>query len=593
MSADQATIFGLMIFLMAMFVWGRWRYDIVAIAGLLLSVLLGVVSPNDAFAGFSNAAVITVAAVLIISRGLDVSGAIDLLTSILLPKVKSMTLQLGSLTGIAAVLSAFMNNVGALALLMPATIEAARELKKSPSLFLMPLSFGSILGGLVTLIGTPPNIIIASFRGEALGEPYGMFDFTPVGIVIMVVGVIFLSLVGWRLVPKERAGKSAPDELFEIDAYVAELRVGENSKAIGISMVDVRDAAAEADVQIAGLIRRGKRNLRPAQGTILEEKDILLLEAGPDELDLFTHALDLEIVGEIEKTRALFSSDDVQLIEAVVTEDSRLVGRAMAELRLRSRYHINILGVSRSGRPIRNHLRHVVAKTGDILLFQADSETLSNSMQRLGLLPLAGRRLSMGQRDQAWIAAGLLASAVALSAAGLLSLTIALTTAALGMVLLNIVPPRDVYTAIDWPVIVLVAAMIPIGGALQTTGATELVATQILSWSGGLPAWVAVALLLLVTMTLSDVMNNVATAVVMAPVGLAVAAALGVNPDTFLMAVAVGASCAFLTPIGHKNNALILGPGGYKFGDYWRMGLPLEVLILLVAVPMILTVWPL
>ena len=593
MTGDQIAIFLLLFGVMIMFIWGKWRYDIVAFAALIVSVLIGVVPAKEAFDGFSNSAVITVAAVLVISRGLSASGVIDRIAHIVVPQVKSLALQITSLSGFAAALSAVMNNVGALALLMPATIDAARKSGRSPSLLLMPLSFGSILGGLITLIGTPPNIIIATYREEALGEPFQMFDFSPVGLAVAGVGILFLALFGWRLLPKERHAKSAPDELFDIDAYVAEVQVPEDSPAIGQRIIELDDEADNCGLRIAGLIRGRRRILHTTRKTLVQTGDIIILEAGPEELDKFAHALGLQIKGDSEKDRKLFSSEDVSLVEAVVSADSRMVGRKIGDMRLKSRYGLNLLGVSRQGQPIRKRLHKVIFKSGDVLLFQAEEDGLANTLTRLSLLPLAARGFLMGKRGQAWLAAGLLAGAVTLASVGALNLTIALAAAALLMVVTNIVPLRDIYEAIDWPVIVLVGAMIPVGGALQTTGATDLIASGIMDLSGGYSAALVLTLLLVVTMTLSDVMNNAATAVVMAPVGLSIANQLGANPDSFLMAVAVGASAAFLTPIGHKNNALIMGPGGYHFGDYWRMGLPLEVLIVAVGVPMILWVWPL
>ncbi len=590
---EQTALFILLFGVIVMFIWGRFRYDVIAVGALVIAVAIGVVPAKQAFLGFANSAVITVAAVLMISRGLTNSGAIERVAKFLVPEVKSVTLQMGSLNIFTGALSAVMNNVGALALLMPATINAARNLKKSASLFLMPLSFASILGGMVTLIGTPPNIIIANLRTEYLGSPYTMFDFSPVGGVVALAGVVFLTLIGWRFLPKERTAKSGPEDFFQIEGYTAEVKVPKDSKLIGTSVFEIDEKAHDYGIHIAGIIRKGRRilSLRPTH--VFESQDIMILEAEPADLDKFAHDLGVKIVGNVAKEKGLFSSEDVTLEEVVVSSDSRLIARKVSDLRLKSRYRLNLLGVSRQGTTIRKSLKNIVIHTGDILLLQADKDTFGAVLSRLGLLPLAARGLSIGKRHQAWLASGFLGLAVLLASLGVVDLTIALTAAALGMVMTNILPVQDIYESVDWPVIVLVGAMIPIGGALQTVGATALLADGILSLSEGLPLPVILGLVMFATMTLSDVMNNVATAVVMAPVSLAIAAALGVNPDAFLMAVAVGASCAFLTPIGHKNNALILGPGGYKFSDYWRMGLPLEILILLVGVPMIMTVWPL
>ncbi|MBT6033072.1 MAG: sodium-coupled transporter [Kordiimonadaceae bacterium] len=592
LSTEQLSIVLILVGVFIFFLWGKWRYDVVAFSALMVSVISGVITPDAAFNGFSHPAVITVAAVLVISSGLAVSGVIDRIAHIVVPPLKSLFLQITIMSSFSAILSAMMNNVAALALLMPATIDSAKKVKRSPALLLMPLSFGSILGGLITLIGTPPNIVIAHYRETVAGEPFSMFDFSPVGAVVAIVGVFFLSTIGWRLLPKDRGAKSATDDLFDIDDYVAECVVAENSEAIGQSIKELDIIANTCDVRIAGLIRDGKRILRLSRTRVINEYDILIMKAGPKELDEFSHKLGLEIVGG-EHDRSLFANDDVALQEAVVSADSRVVGRKIGEIKLKSRSALNLLGVSRQGQNINNQLHQLKFKPGDVLLLQGDNDSMSKSMDRLGLLPLAERGFNMGKRRHAGIAILLLAGAIGAVATGITSLTVSLAIAALGMVLFNIIPLRDIYTKIDWPVIVLVGSMIPIGGALETTGTTDLIAAGILDVSEGYSAFVVLALLFIVTMTLSDLMNNVATAVMMAPIAVSMANSLGVSSDSFLMAVAVSSSCAFLTPIGHKNNALIMGPGGYKFGDYWRMGLPLEIIITIVALPMIVWVWPL
>lgn len=592
MTNDQISIILILVGVFVFFLWGRWRYDIVAFSALMVSVLAGVIKPDTAFDGFSHPAVITVAAVLVISSGLAVSGVIDRIAHIIVPPLKSLFLQISIMSSFSAILSAMMNNVAALALLMPATIDSAKKVNRSPALLLMPLSFGSILGGLITLIGTPPNIVIAHYRETVAGEPFSMFDFSPVGIVVATAGVIFLSLVGWRLLPKDRQAKSADDDLFDIDGYAAECIVAKKSKAIGMTIKEIDNIANESDVLIAGLIRGRNRTLRLNQTKVINEKDILILVAGPKELDIFAHKLELEIKGG-EYDKSLFSSEDVTLQEAVVSSDSRIIGRKVTDIRFKSRSGLNLLGVSRQGKTINSQIHQLVLKPGDVLLLQGDEDSMAKSIDLLGLLPLARRGFQMGKRRHAGIAVLLLAGAIGAAATGITSLTVALAIAALGMVLFSIIPIRDLYDTIDWPVIVLVGSMIPIGGALETTGTTDLIAAGILQLSDGHSAFFVLAILFIVTMTLSDLMNNVATAVMMAPIAVSMAHSLSVNPDSFLMAVAVSSSCAFLTPIGHKNNALIMGPGGYKFGDYWRMGLPLEVIITIVALPMIVWVWPL
>jgi di/tricarboxylate transporter len=482
-----------------------------------------------------------------------------------------------------------MNNVAALAKLMPLDIQAARKAKRSPSLTLMPLSFASILGGMITLIGTPPNIVVAEFRATALGAPYRMFDFAPVGLSCAIVGVLFVTLIGWRLLPAALRTSDTGQKPFDLADYIAELRVPEGSSVIGQRVRDLDETAAKSDVEIVGLVRRGQRMPGLARVVEIKAGDILVLEAHPENIDEVLGALQLEYVGA---GTSQLEEQDLRLLEAVVTEASSLAGRSARSLRLLYRYGVALVGVSRAGRRFREQVRKLTIWPGDVLLLLGAEDRLADAAARLRCLPLRDRGQRLVQRDKAWLAVGIFTTAIVLASLGVVYLPVALGCVAALLVLLNIVPARELYESVEWPVIVLLGSMIPIGEALQTTGGTALIAGGIVSLSAGFSPAVVLVLLIVVTMTLSDVMNNTATAVIAAPVAVDIATRLGVSPDPFLMGVAVAASCAFLTPIGHKNNTLILGPGGYRFGDYWRMGLPLEVLIVVVATPTILWVWP-
>ncbi|MDH4056828.1 MAG: SLC13 family permease [Gammaproteobacteria bacterium] len=590
MTPDQITLFGLLFFVFVFLIWGRWRYDLVAFVALMVALLTGIVPKEDAFSGFGHPATVIIALVLVVSRGLSNSGAIELVARYLIDASRKLATHIAIMSGLAASLSALMNNVAALALLMPVDLQAAKKAGRSPALSLMPLSFASILGGMITLIGTPPNIVIAEFRGDALGEPYRMFDFAPVGLACAIVGVAYVALIGWRLLPSQRQSTDAGRELFNLADYIAELRVPEGSSAIGKHVRDLDEAAARSDVEILGLIRRGRRLPGLARAVEIREGDNLIVEASPDNLEEALGSLQLEYVG---KGEAQLGSDDLVLNEVVLPESSALAGRSVRSLRLLYRYRVALVGVSRQGKRFSDNVRNLTLMPGDVLLLIGTDERISDTNNRLGLLPLADRGQRVIQRDKAWWAVGIFAAAIIFASVGLVYLPIALGCAAALYVLFNIVPIRDVYTSIEWPVIVLLGCMIPIGGALQATGGTALIAGSIVDISAGYSAVVVLTLLVIVTMTLSDVMNNTATAVIAAPIAVEIASRLGVSPDPFLMGVAVAASCAFLTPIGHKNNTLIMGPGGYGFGDYWRMGLPLEILIVVVSVPAILFFWPL
>ncbi len=589
MTADQATLFGLLFFVFVFLVWGRWRYDLVAFVALLMGLLTGVVPKEEAFSGFGHPATVIIALVLIVSRGLSNSGAIELVARYMVDASRKLATHITIMSALAASLSALMNNVAALALLMPVDMQAAKKAGRSPSLSLMPLSFASILGGMITLIGTPPNIVVAEFRGEALGEPYKMFDFAPVGLACAIVGVAYVALIGWRLLPQERKSADAGKELFKLADYIAEVRVPEDSSAIGKQVRDLDEAAGRSDVEVVGLVRRGRRMPGLARAVEIKAGDILVVEASPDSLEEALGNLGLEYVG---KGEGQLGSDDLILNEVVVQETSGLAGRSAMSLRLLYRFRVALVGVSRRGTRFRENVRKLTLQPGDVLLLLGADEGLSDVTGRLELLPLADRGQRVIQRDKAWWAVGIFASAIVTASLGFVYLPIALGCATALYVLFNIVPIRDVYTSIEWPVIVLLGSMIPIGGALQSTGGTALIAGGIVDLSAGYSPVVVLTLLVIVTMTLSDVMNNTATAVIAAPIAVEIATRLEVNPDPFLMGVAVAASCAFLTPIGHKNNTLIMGPGGYRFGDYWRMGLPLEILIIVVSVPSIIFFWP-
>ena len=592
MTTDQMILFGILVVVFGLLIWGRWRYDLVAFGALLVTVIFGLVPIDNAFSGFGHPATVIIALVLIVSRGLSNSGAIELIARWVIDGSRSLALHISYISGIGALLSAVMNNVGALALLMPVDIEAAKKSGRSPASTLMPLSFATILGGLVTLIGTPPNIIVASYRESALGAPFEMFDFTPVGAVAAIAGILFIATIGWRLIPAERTQKNSAEELFKLEGYIAEVEVSDESTILDQRVRDLDDKAEEHDVAIVGLIRRGKRFPGAARLQTIREGDVLVLEANPKSIESFVGELKLKFSGQ-ETQNELISGSELSLIEVVVPQGARIEGRSALSVRLLARRGVTLLGVSRQGRSFRDRVRELSIRSGDVLLLLGQNDRLPDVVDWLGCLPLAERGLKVFNRRTAGIAVGIFSVAILLASVGVLYLPVALAAAGLVMVLLNIVPAREIYNSVEWPVIVLLGSMIPIGSALEASGGTQLIAESIVTVSQGQSPLFVLTILMIVTMTLSDVLNNTATTVIAAPIALDIANKLGVNPDPFLMAVAISASCAFLTPIGHKNNTLIMGPGGYKFGDYWRMGLPLEILVIAVSIPMLAWIWPL
>jgi di/tricarboxylate transporter len=594
MSFDQIAILALIGAILILFIWGRWRYDLIAFTALLAAVVIGLVEPMQAFAGFGHPAVVTVAAVLIISRALSNSGLIDLLAKGLDPAAeRGQSQHIGFIGIVAALLSAFINNVGALALLMPVALKSAAKSGRTPGFILMPLAFASILGGTITLIGTPPNIIIANYRASTGGEAFSMFDFTPVGAVVALAGLLFIAFLGWRLIPAARRAKQADDSLFEIEAYVTELRVPEDSPLLGKGRRQIESEFEKHEVALVGLIREHQHIHSATWRGRISSADILVLEAAPEGIDKLVSTYGLEMVGSGAEVSDDLKFDEVALVEAVVSPAGMIENRTASGIRLRGRFGVNLLAVSRQGRPIKTRLHTMRLRAGDVLLLQGPVDQMPTILGDIGCLPLAERGVRIGRPERAWLSLAVFVAAIICMSLGLIAAPIALGLAAMAMLFLNVASLREAYDSINWPVIILLGAMIPIGGALESSGATDLITASILSVGDGLSPIVVMTILLIVTMTLSDIVNNAATAVIMAPIAYGLAERLQVNADAFLMAVAIGASCAFLTPIGHQNNTLVLGPGGYRFGDYWRMGLPLEILVTAVSIPMILWIWPL
>jgi di/tricarboxylate transporter len=610
MTLDQVLILIILVTMVAMFLLGRWRHDMVALGALLACVFVGLVPSTGAFAGFGHPAVITVACVLVLSRALQVSGAVDILVRKVMPAKAGAMLTIAALTAIGAILSGFMNNVGALALLMPVALQVAAKQELPPGQVLMPLAFGSILGGMTTMVGTPPNLIVSGFRVEAGMSSFTMFDYTPVGVAVAGAGILFIVLLGRHLVPaRERTGT----EEFETGAYMTEVRIPEGSKADGKTLREVESILEESGAQVLSMVRNNVRVNAPRGNRVVKADDILVIEAEADALAAALSSLDLKLEedkpssddenDEARKTKKKDKDEDKEekssagdesmLVEVTLLPQSSLVDRSASNIQMRTRYGINLLAVSRRGRRSMARLRTMSLRAGDVLLLQGAAEAIAEFANETGCVPLAGRALRIPDRHKIILSTLIMVFAVGGAAFGLLPAAISFAAGVLATMALRTLPLRSIYEAIDWPVVVLLGALIPVAAAMESTGTADLIARFLLEQVARGHVVAGLAVVLIVTMTLSDLMNNAATAAVMCPIAIGTASQLGVSPDPFLMAVAVGASCAFLTPIGHQNNTLILGPGGFRFGDYWRLGLPLELLVIAVSMPMLLWIWPL
>ena len=591
---DEAIVYGVLILTLALLVSGRLRYDLVALGALLILTVVGIVPASEAYMGFAHPAVVTVVAVLILSRALQNSGVIDVMGNWFSRIGQSLTVQIAYLSGLVAVLSGFMNNIGALSLLMPLATRVAKSVNRPYSPYLMPLAFASLLGGMTTLIGTPPNIIISAFRQDMTGKAFNMFDFTPVGLGVALCGVLFISLVGWRLIPR-RQSQGTLGETIDIEGYMTEVRASRDSRFVGKLVRDLEETINE-DVAIVGLIRNGVGYGAPSSYEIIDTDDVFIIEANPNDLNAFIGETGFEfewsgdIRSDIDKT---VNAEDVVILEAVVVPNGRVDGRTARSLRLHAAFGINLLGVSRRGASLATRLSRVVLKAGDVLLLQGKTEVALPALPSLGLLPLAERDLQVGQSRGMIFPLAVFAGAILLTAFDTLPIQVSLMAAVVLLLVSRVLTLQAAYQAIDWPVIVLLGAMIPVGAALETTGGAERIAAAVTDMGGAYPPWAILAIILIVTMLLSAVINNATAVILMAPIGIGVADAIGASVDPFLMAVTIGGSCAFLSPIGHQSNTIVMGPGGYRFGDYWRMGLPLEIIIVVVSIPLIMWFWPL
>jgi len=590
MTHSQLLAFGILAGTMVLFVWGRLRYDLVAILALLASLVAGTVPANKAFTGFSDDIVIIVASALVLSASIARSGIIESALRFVSSHVSRVQWQLTVLVGSVTLLSALVKNIGALAMLMPAAMKMAKKSESSASVFLMPMSFGSLLGGLITLIGTSPNIIVSRVREQLTGEPFRMFDYAPVGLGLAAVGMVFLHF-GYRLLPSDRRATPTLGEAVDITDYNTEAEVAKQSNAIGKTVAEFT-AANQEEIEITAILRGEKRARISMSNATLEAGDLLLLKGDPDQLERAIVTSGLMLTGQDRAAVTGTRKEDVGVIEAVVTADSPLVGQAAGSMALHERHGVNLLAISRSGEQLTRGLRDTKLRVGDVIVIQGPLKILPERLGQLGCLPLAERTIHLGSVRRGLIPVATLGGAMAMAALGLVSAPVAFFGAAVLVILTGALPIRTAYESVEWPILVMLGALIPVSGALQETGGTQLISNWLSSVATGVPPWAAVGLILVAAMAATPFLNNAATVLVMAPIAANFATDLQMRPDAFLMAVAVGAGCDFLTPIGHQCNTLVMGPGGYRFGDYARLGTPLSLIVVLVGVPLILLCWP-
>jgi di/tricarboxylate transporter len=589
MTLHQIEAFGLVASMLALFMSGRLRYDVVAALVLLVAVLLGVVPGAKAFHGFANPVIIIIASVLVVSRAIAASSILELSVGAVLKRVRSPSLQIGIMTAAVGYLSAFVKNVGTLGIFIPIAIQTARRSNQPRSIYLMPLAFASLVGGTITKIGTSPNLLISSVRTDLGQAPFGLFDFVAVGLPLTTLAILFLS-VGWRLLP-HRDGQQTAEESFSLAEYSTELRVP--AEAGGEMTVGAFEELGEGEISVAGIVREGSRRYVPAEDWRLYPNDELIVLGDPTVVHKVIAATGFEIVGSKTLASPEEKSEEMSVTEVIVTADSLLVGATPASLGLRHKYGLNLFAVRKAGRSAPTRLRAHRFAVGDVVLFQGWEKNVASAVSELGLLPLADRKLTLGQAKSGILPIALLVGALLLVGLGLLDVEVAFFGAAVLTVLFKQISLKDTYQAIEWPVIVMIACLIPVGEGLKDTGATTVIAHLLGTGALHLPGYATVGLVLLTAMLLTPFLHHAAAVLVLGPVAAAVAAQLGCRTEPFLMAVALGCACDFLTPIGHQNNTLVMGPGGYRFGDYWRLGTPLTLMVLLLGTPLILRAWPL
>ncbi len=588
MTTAQILAFLVIAGMMVAFIWDRFRYDVVACSALLIAVLLGVVPFDKAFSGFSDDIVIIVASALIVSSAVARSGVVDFTIKRYFPEMHSKGLQLAFLMIVVAVMSAFIKNIGALAIMMPVAFQFARKSNSPVSFYLMPMAFAALLGGLMTQIGTSPNIVVSRLREEMTGQSFSMFDFTPVGLGLTVVGILFLTF-GYKLLPVRAKQHASVEDILDQANYTAEATLPADSE---LHDKPLRELIRQGDGGvIASTILRGPRRISPFPDVKLKSGDTIMLEGSPEGLDRLVSQAKLTLSGKPLTDRGEKAVDLVGM-EAVVSTDSPLNGMSARELALSYTRGVNLIAVSRRGQRVSQRLSELTLQAGDVILLQGSRKNLPLVLQEFSLLPLAQREILLGVQRRAILPVLVLAAAMISAGSGLVPVSVAFFAAAFMMIVVGAIPLSEVYKSIDGPILVMLAALIPVSDSLRTSGASELIADWLGSVAHGLPPFAALAMILLTAMAVTPFLNNAATVLVMAPIAAGFATTLGFRPEAFLMAVAIGAGCDFLTPIGHQCNTLVMGPGGYRFSDYPRLGLPLSFLIVIVSIPMLLYVWP-
>jgi di/tricarboxylate transporter len=601
-TGDIALMLLILAITIILFIFDWLRVDVVALLVLLSLVLTGLITPAEAFEGFSSPAVITVWAVFIVSGGLFYTGVANRLGGQLFKWAGTRPTRLmGLLMTAVGLMSGVMNNVGATAVLLPAAVSMSRKARVHTSRLLIPLAFGSLLGGMTTLIGTPPNILVGDALLTAGYEPFSLLDFAPVGLVALVAGILFMVVVGWRLLPERTSAERLAAAIGSDDELVDLYRLGERlfraripagSPLIGQEL-STSGLRRDFDLSVIGLERRGKTLLAPEKDTVLERGDVLLIEGMVDHLVWAETMGRLEVQPEVGVHDGDLQSEVVGIAEVILSPHSRLVGATLADIQFREKYQVSVLAILRDGRPRRTGLVELPLRFGDTLLVQGPRQYIRVLQREPDFVVLGDLEAMPAIRaKKAPVAVGLMFVMLVPVVLGWLPITATALLAGLLMVITGCLTMDEAYSSIEWKAVFLVAGTLPLGIAMEKTGTAQFLAGLVVDTVG---IWGPMALLAgfyVLTNLLTQFMSNAASTVLIAPIAIQAAQRIGSDPHALLMTVAVAASAGFLTPVAHQSNVLVMGPGGYRFGDYFKVGLPLDLLVFAITLLIVPLIWP-
>lgn len=592
MTGEIGFVLGLVLVAIVLFATERFRVDLIAL--LIVAVLLvsRILTPQEGLLGFSNVATVTVTAMFVLSGGLLRTGAVNGV-AVWLARVgkRSPGRVMVTLVVTVGLLSAFINNTAVVAIFLPIVLAVARDTHIGASKLLLPLSFAAMLGGLTTLVGTSTNILVASMASSA-GEPaFGMFEFTSVGFAMLVVGGLYLLLIGTRLIPDRRSEGDLLDT-FAMSRYLTDIVLKPNSQSVG-ERLDGSHLVHDLDIDILELRRESQRLIFPPGRTVLKAGDTLRVRGNIEKIRKSQKVEGISLAENLELEDADLTSDETVLVEAVIAPGAWLEGRSVKGVRFRSVYGATVLAIRHRDALAHENLLEARLAAGDTLLLELRRERIDQLRAQHDFVIVTEAGEPNFRDSRKLQAVGIMAAVIALTAFGLLPIVTSAILGCLGLVLTGCLTLEEAYKSIEWKVIFLLAGALSLGLALEKTGAAQLVSDQLIGSIGHLGPVAVVSALYLFTSLLTNAMSNNATAAMLVPIAIATAHAMGVNPRPLLMAVAFGASAAFMTPIGYQTNTLIYGPGQYRFVDFLKVGTPLNLLLWVVASVMIPLVWPL